>query len=215
MTPTPLFQSPSPEDFCDLLRDLQPALSLPLMVTAVSGPSETWTQGCYSFPSVHQGSASPTSLACSPGEAGEKVTWKDALHTISCFIGPSFSHPYPGSSPLSPSTWQDSFCLLGSMTMSVQPSELTRGLLPHQRVALYQPWRKQNALHLNSYSVFHLIFSRAVGIGISIASILQMRKLRLREETWQRLWSRKVVGLVHKLRSEGESVSPSVVSDSL
>ena len=143
MTPTPLFQSPSPEDFCDLLRDLQPALSLPLMVTAVSGPSETRTQGCYSFPSVHQGSASPTSLACSPGEAGEKVTWKDALHTISCFIGPSFSHPYPGSSPLSPSTWQDSFCLLGSMTMSVQPSELTRGLLPHQRVALYQPWRRE------------------------------------------------------------------------
>ena len=41
LTPTPLFQSPSPEDFCDLLRDLQPALSLPLMVTAISGPSET------------------------------------------------------------------------------------------------------------------------------------------------------------------------------
>ena len=97
LTPIPLFQSLGPEDFCELPRDSQPALSLPLTVTAVSGPSETWAQDWYSFPSAHQGSASPTSLACSPGEAGEGVTWKDALHTVSCFISPSFSHPYPGS----------------------------------------------------------------------------------------------------------------------
>ena len=179
MTPTPLFQRPSLEDFCKLLRDSWPPLSLPFVVTTVSGPLETRAQGYYSFPSIRQRSASPTSLACSPGEAGEKATWKDAQHPVSCFVSPSFSHPH--SSFQSSPTWQDSFCLLGSRTMTVQPSELLRGSLPHQRVALYQPRRKQNALHLNSCSLFHLIFSRATGIESNIASILQMRKLRLRE----------------------------------